>query len=166
MNKHTRVLLIFIVAMTLIVPIFVSVAKKPEGPINVPNVKAVPVYTYTDLGNGNYRVVVEMTYDWECLTHPEFNGHVYQYAEGISRQKDGGMQFDNLHGYGVFTSTAEVGTITYKIHNNYYLDFTRFWADHLTIWKGTGYFENIRGYAEMDLATFSFNLYIHYEPDQ
>ena len=158
---NAKTFFLAVIFTIILTPLTVTIAKKPEGPINVLNTNAVLTITYIPLGNGNVKVIVEMEYDWECSTNPEFNGHAYQYAEGISRQKEGGLQFETLSGYGIFTSTGVEGTITYKIRNNYMLDWSRFWADRLTLWKGTGYFENIHGFGELDLSTFSFNLYIH-----
>jgi len=147
----------------ILIPFTVASASKPEGPINVLNTNINALYTFIPQGNGNTKLIVELSYDWECSTHPEFNGHAYQIATGIAREKENGMHFDSLSGYGVFTSTGVEGTITYKIHNNFMYEPFGIFADRLTLWKGTGYFEDIHGYAELVFENMSFDMYVHYD---
>jgi hypothetical protein len=166
MKKISILIAVCFLASSLLLIMPVN-AEKQETIWNVYTVPGDPFVIYWNnylLPNGNMKWDAGIRFLWTD-GGSEVYGVVEQYVTGIERFEKG-KYLVSLGGWGVFHGAE--GDIYYRIHNNYYPEAepdTRryFFADHLTIWKGTGIYEGIHGYGVMHFPTH-FELHYHIKP--
>jgi hypothetical protein len=165
MRKKTILLtLCFLASFLLLMPVG---AKKEEIIWNVYTVPAADFIIYWDnylLPNGNQKWDAGLKFDLYNEDGSYF-GWGEQYVKGIERYEKG-KYLVTLGGWGILHGAD--GDIYYRAHNNYYSDAepgTReaFFADHLSIWKGTGIYKGIHGYGILHPPTH-FEIHYHIAP--
>ena len=163
-KQESRIILLVLLSTIILCPIIATSAKKPEGPSYVTTDTLVWDPSGNEqLPNGNVKIGWTVNAHW----HGDgWDGIAVQYIKGIARTDEKGNGLWTAYGWGVFTGTIDgkSGEIYYRIRNNILFEPFRFFGDHLSIWKGTGDFENIHGYGILNFATNQAEMYIHFDP--
>jgi hypothetical protein len=163
--KRTRLALAIILALCLFTPTVYAKRKVHVRVFTVPDFDDFVQYDHSEmLPNGFIKVDVCYKFFW-FDDEMNYLGYAYQIVTGVTKVGSGN-DFSALHGYGVFYSEVDgkPGTITYEIGNNWKAETNTYWAGHLSIRDGTGYFEGLKGQGELNFEIFAFELYLDYDP--
>ena len=167
MKRRSILIAVCFLASSLLLLMPVN-AKKQETIWNAYTVAGDPLYIYLDnhfLPNGNMKWDAGINLLWQNEDGTVVYGEGEEYIKGIQRFEKG-KNLCSLVGWGVFHGAG--GDIYYRFTVNSYLgadpDTRRYsFANHITIWKGTGIYEGIHGYGVIQYP-IHYELHFHIEP--